>query len=247
MARSTQTAKRTGGAARRGGGVYTLEVVLASGPLAEDFARANPVVARTIRMRGDQTLADLHRAIFEAFGRRQEQMYEFQLGKGPSDPAGARYVLPGALTMAFEGAPPPAGSVADTTLEALGLEVGRQFGYWFDFAADWWHHVEVKAIDRKKARGRYPKVTRRVGADPPQVPGNAEAAAGGPQAITGDAAADMSCLIGEMHLRKSDFPKAVEAFTRALATRPTADAYLGRARAYRGLAEADERQARDLG
>ncbi len=53
-------------------------------------------------------------------------------------------------------------------------------------------------------------------------------------------AADMGCLIGEMHLRQGEFEKAIEAFTRAIETRPAADLYEGRARAYRALAERDE-------
>ena len=40
--------------------------------------------------------------------------------------------------------------------------------------------------------------------------------------------------------------KAIEAFTRALESNPTADVYEGRAQAYRALAEADERKAREL-
>jgi hypothetical protein len=48
-------------------------------------------------MRGDQTLADLHHALFDAFGRWEEHLYEFQFGKGPMDRQGPRYVLPSAL------------------------------------------------------------------------------------------------------------------------------------------------------
>ena len=57
--------------------LYTLEVFLISGPISEKFAKKNPVVSRTIQIRGDQTLEDLHRAIFDAFGRWEEHMYEF--------------------------------------------------------------------------------------------------------------------------------------------------------------------------
>ena len=42
-----------------------------------------------------------------------------------------------------------------------------------------------------------------------------------------------------VYLRQGEFEKAVEAFTRAIDTRPAADLYEGRARAYRGLAERD--------
>jgi hypothetical protein len=76
--------------------LYTLEVFIISGPVTEKFARKNPVVSRTIQMRGDQTLEDLHHAIFDAFDRFDEHLYEFQFGKGPMDPQAPRYVLPSA-------------------------------------------------------------------------------------------------------------------------------------------------------
>src|SRR5262249_55516574 len=67
----------------------------------------------------------------------------------------------------------------------------------------------------------------------------------GSQEATGDcipssAAADVGCLIGEMHLSKGEYHKAIEAFTRAIENQPTADAYEGRAKAYRALAALDE-------
>jgi hypothetical protein len=248
MPKSTSPGKKSKRPSRSGSArLYTLEVMLVSGPLSRTFAQQNPVVSRTIQLRGNQTLADLHRAIFEAFGRTQEQMYEFQLGRGPSDPEGKRYVLPGAMGMALEETRPPDGSVVDTRLEDLDLAVGRGFGYWFDFAADWWHRVEVKKIDGRQPRGQLPRVLRRVGADPPATTDAGGAEPTGPQAITGDTAADVSCLIGELHLRKGDYAKAVEAFTRAIEGKPTPDAYLGRARAFRALAAGDERKARELG
>jgi hypothetical protein len=64
--------------------------------------------------------------------------------------------------------------------------------------------------------------------------------------IEGGAAADMGCLIGEMHLRQCEYDKAVDAFTRAIETQPAADLYQGRARAYRGLASRDEATAQML-
>jgi uncharacterized protein HemY len=49
-----------------------------------------------------------------------------------------------------------------------------------------------------------------------------------------------------MHLKQAEYEKAVEAFTRAIESNPTPDVYEGRAKAYRALAERDERQAQDL-
>jgi hypothetical protein len=104
------------------------------------------------------------------------------------------------------------------------------------------------AFDRLKKNSPLRKVAQVVRdqarADPPPAP----AADGGtaPDVVSEDSAADMSCLVGELHLSKGDFEKAIEAFTRAIANEPTADAYEGRARAYHGLAANDERKAAEL-
>lgn len=58
--------------------------------------------------------------------------------------------------------------------------------------------------------------------------------------------ADVGLLVGEYHLQRQEYTDAVEAFTRAIATRPTPDAYDGRARAYIALAQEDERRALHL-
>jgi len=62
--------------------VYTLEVYLAGGPIAAAYARR--VISRRIEILGRQTLHDLHRAIFAAFERWEEHLYEFNLGQGPA-------------------------------------------------------------------------------------------------------------------------------------------------------------------
>jgi hypothetical protein len=160
-----KAATAAGGAVR----VYTLEVFLISGPVTRKFAKANRVVSRTILIRGDQTLQDLHRAIFDAFGRWEEHMHEFQLGgKGPMDPEAKRYGLPGAFDLDREQGRPAAGRVDLTTLDSLGLKEGDAFGYWFDFGDDWWHQVNVEAVEEKTPRGKYPRVTKKVGKSPPQ-------------------------------------------------------------------------------
>ena len=52
---------------------------------------------------------------------------------------------------------PPAGRVDQTTIDSLGLEVGRSFGYWFDFGDDWWHQINVEAIEDKVPEGQVPQ------------------------------------------------------------------------------------------
>jgi hypothetical protein len=147
--------------------LYELEVSILSGPVTDEFAEANPVVSRTIQIRGDQTLAKLHEAIFDAFDRDDEHMYEFQVGgKRPMDPKARRYVLP------MDNDPfddqKPAGMVTRTTIDALGLKKGQAFGYWFDFGDDWWHTISVVAIHEGPDSGKYPCVTARTGESPPQ-------------------------------------------------------------------------------
>ena len=147
--------------------LYTLEVFLIDGNITEKFAKKNPVVSRTIQIRGDQTLEDLHETIFDAFNRYDPHMYEFQFGKGPMDPKGRRYVLPGAFELDMDEENPPAGTT-NATLDSLSLRKGSRFGYWFDFGDDWWHQIKVAAINDVVPRGKYPKLTNRLGESPPQ-------------------------------------------------------------------------------
>ena len=72
------------------------------------------------------------------------------------------------------------------------------------------------------------------------------ASADGMATLPEGAAADVGCLIGEMHLQNHDYDKAIEAFSRAIANDATADAHAGRARAYRALAALDDHAAAEL-
>jgi hypothetical protein len=147
--------------------LYTLEVCIISGPVTEKFAKKNKVISRTIQIRGNQTLEDLHHAIFYAFEREEEHMYEFQIGgEGPMDTKARRYVLPMAMNSIL--LPKPAGDVTRTSIGSLGLEVDAAFGYWFDFGDDWWHQINVISIADKAPSGKFPQVIKRVGESPPQ-------------------------------------------------------------------------------
>jgi hypothetical protein len=145
--------------------LYTLQVFLISGPVSEKSGGKE--ISRTIEIRGDHTLETLHKAIFEAYDRFDEHFYEFQFGKGPHDPQGKRYVLPEMLEQE-RGDRTIAGDVTRTTIDSLGLKVDQPFGYWFDYGDDWWHQIDVVAIEDKAPKGKYPRVTKRVGKSPPQ-------------------------------------------------------------------------------
>ena len=148
--------------------LYTLEVFLIGGPMAKKFVDKNPIVSRTLEIRGDQTLEDLHDAIFDAFDREDEHMYEFQVGgKGPNDPAAKRYGLAEVFEeMAEEDKMD--GDAGQTSIDALNLAEGARFGYWFDFGDDWWHQINVISVREKAGSGKYPKVVKKVGKSPPQ-------------------------------------------------------------------------------
>ncbi len=63
-----------------------------------------------------------------------------------------------------------AGDVTRTTIDSLNLKVEQPFGYWFDYGDDWWHQINVEAIEEKVTKIGYPRVTKRVGKSPPQYP-----------------------------------------------------------------------------
>ncbi len=149
--------------------IYTLDVFIIQGLVTAAFARKNPVVRRTIEIRSDQTLADPHRAIFAAFDREEEHLYEFQFGKRPMDPKGTRYVL-SRTDDALDGGAQIGGVVTRTTIASLHLKVGDRFSYWFDFGDDWWHQINVEKIEPGSPEGTYPRVVSQVGESPPQYP-----------------------------------------------------------------------------
>ena len=164
MAKRSKSSQKPTGNER----LYTLEVFITHGPITEDFAKKNRVVSRVIQIRGEQTLEQLHVAIFAAFDREDEHMYEFQLGgKGPMDPKARCYSRSAVMDDPFSGKE-SAGDVASTTVGSLGLKVDEVFGYWFDFGDDWWHQINVVSIEETVPKGRYPRVTKRVGESPPQ-------------------------------------------------------------------------------
>ncbi len=141
--------------------LYVLSVFLMGGPTSEEFD--NKVINRVIEIRGDQTLAQLHDAIFKAFDRCDQHLYEFQLGKRPFDPDGPNYGVP--------SEPPGEKGPKDartTKLDDLDLKQERVFGYLFDFGDEWYHQVQVERIEQAIPTVTYPRVIRRVGKSPPQ-------------------------------------------------------------------------------
>jgi hypothetical protein len=159
--RPVNPSKRVAAPAAPPAKLYVVTVFLTAGPVSEKFA--DKVTSRTIEIRGDQTLEQLHRAIFEAFDRFDEHLYEFQFGRRPFDPQGPNY-----------GLPDPHESrkgycdARTTTLDALDLKPDRVFGYLFDFGDEWFHQIQVERIEQAIPTVTYPRVIKRVGKSPPQ-------------------------------------------------------------------------------
>jgi hypothetical protein len=163
----TDTRSRATSGTKKTTRLFEFEVSLLNGPITKAYSKRNKKgVSRTIQIRGDQTLDALHEIIFVAFDRYDEHLYEFQIGgKGPMDPKARRYFVPSE----FDDAP-PTGNSKRARIESIGLKVGEPFGYWFDFGDDWWHQVNVVAIHDEIPRGKFPKITEKVGESPPQYP-----------------------------------------------------------------------------
>jgi hypothetical protein len=160
-ARTPAPANVTNRSAATPANLYVLSVFLQSGPTTEKFA--NKEISRVIEIRGDQTLEKLHDAIFQAYDRWDEHLYEFQLGKRPFDPDGPNF----GIAHGLPGKKGP-GDARTTKLDDLGLKTDRVFGYWFDFGDDWFHQIQVMRIEQAIPTVSYPRVTRRVGKSPPQ-------------------------------------------------------------------------------
>lgn len=141
--------------------VYTLDVYLADGPITEAYADRE--ISRRIDILGHQTLHDLHAAIFEAFERWEEHLYEFNLGEGPADRSQIY-----AYHSDWDGDDEEEGDPETTTLDALELSAGRRFGYIFDMGDQWEHIIEVVATKEGPGKGQYPRVVKKVGPAPPQ-------------------------------------------------------------------------------
>ena len=141
--------------------LYVVSIFLTAGPVSKKFA--NKEVRRGIEIRGDQTLGQLHQAIFEAFDRFDEHLYEFQFGKRPFDPGGPNYCIPDPQERkkGYRDA-------RTTTLDDLDLKPNRVFGYLFDFGDEWFHQVQVERIEQAIPTVAYPRVIKRVGKSPPQ-------------------------------------------------------------------------------
>ncbi len=130
-------------------------------------------VARTIALRGDQTLDDLHEAIFAAFDRFDPHLYSFYFPKAPSwrrtaGPRPKEYTAPQMIDEPDGFDDEERFDASATKLDDLRLKPGQNFEYLFDFGDCWWHEGTVEAVNPSVPQARYPQIRASRGISPPQ-------------------------------------------------------------------------------
>lgn len=122
---------------------------------------------RRIAIRGDQTLGNLHSAIFHAFARHDQHLYTFYLAR-----AGVKLTRASAYRVGVQYSHPAASdsiNAEKTTIESLRLSAGQVFFYLFDFGDEWWHVITVESTDSAPDPAlRYPVVIAQRGEAPAQ-------------------------------------------------------------------------------
>ena len=134
---------------------------------------------RSVVLRGDQTLADLHEVIFTAFERYDEHLYSFYLPsesarRSPSGKQPREYAAPHGFHPVEGFDPDGRFSAASATLDELEFKIGQSFEYLFDFGDEWWHEITVEALGPSESGGIYPRIVGQRGASPPQYPESEE-------------------------------------------------------------------------
>jgi hypothetical protein len=133
---------------------------------------------RKIAILPDQTLDDLHEAIFDAFDRYDDHLYSFTFLKRRTPRSrpvpSAEYVHPAAYDPGESWGDDPVDEfdASETTIGSLSLQPKMTFEYLFDFGDSWEHLITVEAIDapRTKPKSDYPAVEESHGESPPQYP-----------------------------------------------------------------------------
>ena len=126
---------------------------------------------RKIAIGSEQTLDELHEAIFDAFHREEEHLYTFFF---PKKPTTSKRVI-----MKSPAISPPIdndsidfgqdGSSVEITIGELRLKPGQKFYYLFDWGDEWWHELTFEGEIEFQGE-ELPAVTVKKGDSPPQYP-----------------------------------------------------------------------------
>jgi hypothetical protein len=130
------------------------------------FSRVN----RTIAVRSDQTLVDVHLALQAAFDWDDDHLYSFWLGGKFWSRVGGEYTHPW-----HANEPSPLGALwigpvpqsAEISIDRLELSENQRIAYVFDFGDEWRVLLTVRQITDDDGQ-QYPRVLKSVGEAPPQ-------------------------------------------------------------------------------
>jgi hypothetical protein len=133
-----------------------------------------PGVRRSIAVRADQTLADLHDALQGAFDWDNDHLYAFWLDGRFWSRDGTQYVHPFGLELdPFEGwdlpTAKPRRQSAQVRLSRLRLSKGQRIAYLFDFGDEWRVRLTLSRIAAADGEP-YSRILESVGEAPAQYP-----------------------------------------------------------------------------
>lgn len=128
-------------------------------------------IYRKIAIRGDQTLEDLHNAIFYAFDREEEHLYSFFF---PDKPTKSKRTIMESLEytmtgMADELFDKEQNEASEATIQSLKLRMKQKFYYLFDWGDEWWHELTYEGVKDIRTED-LPAVIVTKGESPPQYP-----------------------------------------------------------------------------
>lgn len=129
-------------------------------------------VRRTIAVRSDQTLIDLHYALQAAFDWDDDHLYSYWLNGEFWAREGGEYTHPFHAAMPNPLGPfamGPAPESAEIRLDRLRLKQGQRIAYLFDFGDEWRVRLTLRQITAADGQA-YPRLLESVGEAPPQYP-----------------------------------------------------------------------------
>jgi len=132
-------------------------------------------IYRNIEILENQTLADLHEMIFDAFDRYDEHLYSFFLTWKSTRSTrtiygSPEYTHPMALQQQYALGFKKQYNAGESTIGKLGLREKDKLYYLFDFGDEWWHELTVLKIQSAAKSEQYPKIVKIAGESPDQYP-----------------------------------------------------------------------------
>lgn len=117
---------------------------------------------REIEILANQTLDDLHYAIFDAFDFEEMHLYSFFMSGKVWD-NNSEYCLPNPEMRMGK-------SSKNVKIQNLDLEPRQKFLYLFDYGDSWEFEVEFLGNEEAKKGIKYPRVIKKSGDSPEQYP-----------------------------------------------------------------------------